>query len=53
MGKGGSMVDEILTFAVAHYVLFGLIALSAGIGLNLLVSCGPDLIEAIRHPRLH
>jgi hypothetical protein len=48
-----SMVDEILVFAVSHYVLFGLIALSVGIGLNLLITCGPDLIEAIRHPRLN
>lgn len=47
------MMDDILVFAVAHYVLFGLIALCIGIGLNLLISCGPDLIEAIRHPKLH
>lgn len=47
------MVDEILVFAVSHYVLFGLIALCVGIGLNLLITCGPDLIEAIRHPRLN
>lgn len=47
------MFDDILAFAVAHYVVFGLVALSAGIGLNLLIRCGPDLIEAIRHPRLH
>jgi len=47
------MVDAVLTFAVAHYVLFGLIALSVGIGLNLLITCGSDLIEAIRHPRLN
>ncbi|MGI4744527.1 MAG: hypothetical protein ACRYGI_12740 [Janthinobacterium lividum] len=47
------MVDEILVFAVAHYVLSGLIALCIGIGLNLLITCGSDLIEAIRHPRLH
>lgn len=47
------MVDTVLVFAVRHYVLFGLMALSVGIGLNLLITCGPDLIEAIRHPRLH
>ena len=47
-------VDDFITFAVAHYVVFGLIALCIGIGLNLSFRCGPDLIEAIRHhPRLH
>lgn len=45
--------DDILTFAVNHYVVFGLVTLCFGIGLNLLFRCGPDLIEAIRHPRLH
>ena len=47
------MVDDILVFAVAHYVVFGLALLCAGIALNLLFQCGPDLIEAIRHPKLH
>jgi hypothetical protein len=51
---GGFMsADDILTFAVNHYVVFGLVTLCFGIGLNLLFRCGPDLIEAIRHPRLH
>lgn len=45
--------DDIVTFAVNHYVVVGLAALCVGIGLNLVFSCGPDVIEAIRHPRLH
>lgn len=47
------MLEAVLIFAVGHYVVFGLTALSVGIGLNLIMTCGPDLIEAIRHPRLH
>ena len=45
--------DDIIGFALQHYVVVGLGALCLGIGLNFVFRCGPELIEAIRHPRLH
>jgi hypothetical protein len=45
--------DDLLTFALGHYVIVGLILLCLGIGLNLAFTCGPDLIQAIRHPKLN
>ncbi len=46
-------IDTMLSFALAHYVIVGLVMLCVGIALNLVFTCGPELIQAIRHPRLN
>ncbi len=46
-------IDDMLSFAVAHYVVVGLVMLCLGIALNLVFTCGSDLIQAVRHPKLN
>jgi hypothetical protein len=47
------VLDDLVSFALAHYVIVGLVMLCVGIALNLAFTCGSDLIQAIRHPKLN
>ena len=47
------MLDQILTLAVQHYVVFGILALTAGVLLNLAFAAGPEILQSLRMHKLY
>ena len=48
-----SMVDEILTLIVQHYVIAGLIALAFGAILNVAITASPEIMQSMRRHKLY
>ena len=47
------MFDWLLTLAIQHYVVFGVLAISLGVVLNVVITAGPEIIKSIRFHKLY
>ena len=47
------MLDELLTLAVQHYVVFGFLGIAFGVLLNLALTAGPEMFHLLRSHKLY
>ena len=47
------MFDQILTIVVQHYVVVGLLAIAAGVLLNIAFTAVPEIVHSIRMHKLY
>ncbi len=47
------MFDQLVSLAVQHYVIFGILALSFGVVLNFLVAAAPETVQSLRLHKLY
>ncbi len=48
-----AMFDALITLAFQHYVVFGILGLAIGVLLNLAVTAGPDIVQALHLHKLY
>jgi hypothetical protein len=46
------MVDWLLTLAIQHYLVFGIVSIAAGVMLNVLITAAPEIVEELRFRKL-
>ena len=47
------MFDQLVSLAVQHYVIFGILALAIGVVLNFLVAAAPQIVQSLRVHKLY
>ena len=47
------MFDWLVTLAVQHYVIFGTLAISGGVILNVVITAAPEVMEQLRFRKLY
>ena len=47
------MIDQLLTLAVQHYVVFGTLGIAFGVLLNLAITAGSDFFQSLRTHKLY
>lgn len=47
------MFDQVVSLAVQHYVIFGILALAVGVVLNFLIAAAPEIVQSLRLHRLY
>ncbi len=47
------MFDQVVSLAVQHYVIVGILALAVGVVLNFLVAAAPEIVQSLRLHKLY